>query len=115
MSNKKLNATYKSNQKFSGSGGARYVGCNITSYDKHGTIEFRYSEGTGDYDKIRALVDLFTKITDFVANNKGNIRRKSPRTTEKKRIFLLDLIGVTVENQTKLLNVKYDVKEKVKA
>ena len=105
MSDVKLRADYDISKRMHGD--IRYRGCNITAYDKHGTIEFRYSEGTLDYNKICALVDLFIKITDYVANNKGNVKVKSPRTKEQKRRFLLNLIGVRDETRTVLLNTKY--------
>lgn len=106
LSDEQLRAKYNIKNKLGG-GDSRYRGCNITSYDKHGTVEFRYSEGTLDYNKICALVDLFIKITDYVANNKGNVRVKSPRKKEQKRRFLLNLIGVRDETRTVLLNTRY--------
>ena len=105
MSNADMNSSYNPETKLTN--GNRYRGCNITSYDKHGTIEYRYSESTIDYAKIKALVDLFVKITDYVANNKGNLRCKSPRKLKEKRIFLLDLVGVLPESRKKLIETTY--------
>jgi hypothetical protein len=85
----------------------RYVGCNISAYDKHGTVEYRHSESTLNYNKICALVDLFTKITDFIAKNRGNTKVKSPRKTFEKKIFLLDLVGVREESKKILTNIRY--------
>jgi hypothetical protein len=106
LSDTNLKAEYDIKSRLGG-GNSRYRGCNITSYDKHGTVEFRYSEGTLDYNKICALVDLFIKITDYVANNKGNVRVKSPRRREQKKRFLLNLVGVRDETRTVLLNTRY--------
>jgi len=105
MSDDRLRRAYNIERSIDGCD--RYRGCNITSYDKHGTIEFRYSEGHLDYNKICALVDLFIKITDYVANNKGDVRVKSPRKLEQKRRFLLDLVGVRDETRVVLINTKY--------
>ena len=106
LSNEMLGQRFNPNSRLSNS--YRYVGCNITSYDKHGTVEYRYSESTMDYDKICALVDLFVKITDYVANNKGSIRKgKTPRKKEEKRRHLLRLVGVNSSTFTKLINTRY--------
>jgi hypothetical protein len=106
MDNANLAYSYPSTVKLTN--GDRYRGCNITSYDKHGTVEYRYSEGIMDYDKIRALVDLFVNITEYAATHKGNIKVKSPRKKEEKRRFLLKLVGVTPETFNTLIhNTKY--------
>lgn len=86
----------------------RYVGCNIVAYDKHSTVEYRYSESTMDYEKICALIDFFIKITSYVADNKGSTRKgKTPRKTKEKRKYLLKLIGVSQTTFKKLIDTKY--------
>lgn len=89
----------------------RYKGCNTQAYAEKGTIEFRYSESTLDVERIEALIDFYTKICDFVKMNSG-AKVNSPRKTEDKRIFLLDLIGVAHATKIKLLSVKYQKPQK---
>ena len=105
LSNSALSLRYSPLHRFDR--GHRYVGCNVTSYDRHGTVEYRYSESTIDYEKICALVDLFVKITEWVATNKGKTKVKSPRKTKDKRRFLLRLVGVEQETFVKLINTRY--------
>lgn len=82
---------------------ARYHGCNIKALEKHGTIEFRYSEGTFDAYKIQALVDLFVHIVEWCNSNKGKRIDSPKRNLEGKRRFLLDLVGVSESTKQKLL------------
>lgn len=85
----------------------RYKGCNIASFAKHGTIEFRYSESTLDGDRIEALTDLFLKIVDWVKNNPEMIGKlNSPKTLEEKREFLLAIIGTSQKTKSILLSRK---------
>ncbi len=88
----------------------RYKGCNIASYDTFGTVEFRYAESTLDYERICALIDLYIRIVEFSHANQGK-RIKSPRNSKEKRIFLLDIIGMTNEvYRSKLLDMDYSVR-----
>ncbi len=81
----------------------RYKGCNIASYVKHGTIEFRYARSTLKIARIESFIDLFISIADFVIKNEGR-KVKSPRKTADKRKFLLDLVGVRPQSKFILLH-----------
>lgn len=84
----------------------RYYGCNIASKHKHGTIEFRYSEGTFDAHKIEALVDLFVCIVERCAIVGGYIHGSPKRNLAAKREYLLDLVGVSLKSRQILLASK---------
>lgn len=81
----------------------RYLGCNINAMSRHGTIEFRYSEGHLDIDKIEAMVDLFTRIVEF--GRTGNRLTCKPNL-EAKRQYLLDYIGALPETRALFLRTK---------
>lgn len=83
----------------------RYQGLNVQSVVEHGTAEFRLAEGTDDADRIIALAELYVGIVEFVKNNNGAFI-SSPKGTEKKRIHLLEISGVSDFSRNKLLNPK---------
>ena len=84
---------------------ARYRGLNIRAMGAHGTIEFRYSEGTDKHERICALVDLYTSMMDWCKDNHDKV--KSPKGVAAKRKYLLDLIGVSSRNQAQLLSTEF--------
>jgi len=86
----------------------RYYGCNIASKHKHNTIEFRYSEGTFDAQKIEALVDLFVCIVERCAIVGGHVCGSPKRNLTAKRKYLLDLVGVSPKSRQILLASKWD-------
>lgn len=81
----------------------RYLGCNINAMSRHGTIEFRYSEGHLDIEKIEAMVDLFTRIVEFGRHGQ---RLTCKPNTAAKRAYLLDFIGARQETKSLLLRCK---------
>lgn len=78
----------------------RYRGCNIAAFEKHGTIEFRYAEGTVNPDRIEALVELYTSIVDWCVAYEPV---KSPKKIVDKRAFLLDMLCISTKNKEILL------------
>lgn len=72
----------------------RYRGCNIESWFSKGTIEFRYSEGCDDPKRISTLVELYTKIVEWVKNHPGYRLRCKPNI-KKKRAYLFDLLNIS--------------------
>ena len=78
----------------------RYRGCNFASIVRHGTIEFRYAEGTDNFERMESLIDLFTCIVDI---GKNSMRYQIPNNTAIKRVALLDLLPVSNETRRRLL------------
>ncbi len=79
---------------------ARYMGCNLNAMARHGTIEFRYSEGHLDIEKIEAMVDLFTRIVEFGRHGQ---RLNCRPNLQAKREYLMEFLGVRPETKCLLL------------
>lgn len=109
MDNKKLQAcaasVHRANKVNKGARDTiqRYKALNLDAFGRHGTIEFRYSEGTLDLTKMEAMVHLYVGIVNWCkANMWGSI--KMPSKLSEKRLFLLDLVGVPEPFRSKLLS-----------
>lgn len=84
----------------------RYYGCNLDAWYEYGTIEFRYSEGHLNYDKVEAMIEMFVAIVEYCKNNKEKV--KSPRKIKEKRGFLLNLLNLSEKSKKTLLEAKYE-------
>ena len=80
----------------------RNFGVNLTALAIHGTIEYRFFEGTLDRDIVTAYVELCVRFTALVLESRPELR--APRKPTVASIeALLDTLGVTAESRAVLL------------
>lgn len=80
----------------------RNFGFNLTALARHGTIEYRFFEGTLRPDLVLAYVELCARFTALALEARPLLR--APRKpTEANMEALLDLLGVSAESRAVLL------------
>lgn len=83
---------------------SRYRGCNVDAWFKHGTIEFRYAEGTDDVIRMISFTELYTKLVQWVQDNPDRIGKlRCKPNLHKKRQFILDLLDISLSSRSNLL------------
>ena len=80
----------------------RNFGVNLTALAIHGTIEYRFFEGTLDRDSVGAYVELCVRFTALVLESRPKLRAQRKPTVASMEA-LLDLLGVTAESRAVLL------------
>lgn len=80
----------------------RNIGVNLTALPRHGTVEYRFFDGTLDPDLVTAYVELCARFTALALESRP-VLRPPRKPTEASMEALLDLLGVTAAARAVLL------------
>ena len=88
----------------------RYHGTNLYAFSKHGTVEFRYSMGTANWQKIYALIVMYLKMVALAGSSEpidfnNNLKNAKSRKLELARdrfCRILDLPSSVEKTLTRL-------------